>query len=52
MNYQIIADKDKLLEFIEWLPDLQGAESYYLSLLARNKYLLDSQGYLMRGRGK
>ena len=41
MNYQIVADKEKLLEFIEWLPELQPNETFYLSLLARNKYLPD-----------
>lgn len=38
MNYQIIADEEKLKEFIDWLPDLQDNETYYVSLLARKKY--------------
>jgi len=38
MNYQIIAEEKKLLDFISWLPDLQENEKYYLSLFARKKY--------------
>lgn len=41
MNYQIIADKGKLLEFIDWLPDLEDNEKFYLSLFARKKYCKD-----------
>lgn len=37
-NYQIIADEEKLLEFISWLPDLEENEKYYVSLFARKKY--------------
>lgn len=41
MYYEIIKDRDKFLEFIEWLPELKHAECYYFQLLARNKYLED-----------
>ncbi len=38
MNYQIVAEEEKLKAFIEWLPDLQADEKYYVCLFSRKKY--------------
>lgn len=37
-NYQIIQDEQMLLDFIDWLPELESHEIYYLALFARKKY--------------
>lgn len=38
MNYKIIQNPDLLRAFIDWLPELQADETFYVSLLARKKY--------------
>lgn len=38
MNYKIITDKEKLLEFIDWLPEPLRNEKFYVTLLTRKKY--------------
>jgi hypothetical protein len=37
-NYRIINDYSILETFIRWLPELEESETYYVCLLARNKY--------------
>lgn len=39
MNYQIIADEQELTRFIALLPDTTPDECYYVSLMARNKWI-------------
>lgn len=39
--YKIIADETALKEFIEFLPDTNDSEQYYVSLFARKKYMPD-----------
>lgn len=41
MNYKIIQNEKIFKDFIEGLPDCKPNEQYYVSLLARNKYLKD-----------
>jgi len=38
MKYEIIKDQVALQSFIDWLPDLQLYEKFYIALFARKKY--------------
>ena len=38
MNYKIISDEPALVQFIDWLPELDTNEKFYMSLFARKKY--------------
>lgn len=42
MIYQIITDETKLLQFIDWLPELEENEKFYCCLFARKKYSQNS----------
>jgi hypothetical protein len=49
-NYKIIADEEKLQEFIDWLPPLGQSEGYYLQLFGRKKYLKDGDIHIQSGQ--
>ncbi len=38
MNYKIIQDEQLLNSFIDWLPELEKGEIFYITLFARKKY--------------
>lgn len=40
-TYKLIMDEDKLKEFVDWLPDCEENEQYYMTLFARKKYCSD-----------
>lgn len=37
-TYKFINDEQQLLNFIDWLPELEKEECYYVALIARKKY--------------
>lgn len=37
-HYKLITDLPKLTEFVEWLPELEDSEIYYVELFCRRKY--------------
>ena len=42
-NYVLIHDEEKLQEFINFLPELQANESYFLILIARRKWFTEAE---------
>jgi hypothetical protein len=38
MQYKVLLDENKFEQFVDFLPDLEANEVYYLSLFARHKY--------------
>jgi hypothetical protein len=43
MNYKFLMDQDELERFIDWLPDLEEHEIYYLAAFTRKKYCSSEQ---------
>lgn len=48
MNFKIINDETELDGFIEFLPELESHEVYYISFMARRKYGFVSDAQLAR----
>lgn len=46
MNYEIIKDKNLLLQFLNFLPDLESHEQFYCCLFARSKYCKGSMVHI------
>lgn len=42
MNHRIITDESRLQAFIDWLPELEPGEVFFVALFARKKYAPDS----------
>jgi len=38
MNYEILKNREKFQEFLEWLPDCKENEQFYIALFSRKKY--------------
>jgi len=50
--HDLILDADELRKFINWLPDLERSETYYVSLLARRKYCSEENRGLVKSESE
>jgi hypothetical protein len=44
--YKMVQDEQALVKFIDWLPDLENGETYYVTLFARKKYCTSSDNVM------